>query len=62
MAVDRHKQKAIIVRVPDELGDKLREEAEARGVTVTWMANRLLTEALSRLIPADEFSLTRSVD
>lgn len=58
---DTHKHKAIIIRVPDEIGDRLKSEAEARGVTVTWMANKLIAEAIAAMRPAEEFSLTRKV-
>jgi hypothetical protein len=39
--------------------ERLRAEAEARGVSIAWMANKLLAEGLERLLPADEFRLTR---
>jgi len=56
---DRHKNKAIIIRLPDEKGERLRNEAAARGVTVTWMANKLLDEALDHLRPVEDSFLTK---
>jgi predicted DNA-binding protein len=56
---DHHKHKAIIIRLPDDRGERLRAEAAARGVTVTWMANKLIEEALDHLRPVTESFLTR---
>lgn len=50
---------ALNVRIPEDLGQRLRTEADARGVTVTWMVKRLLSEGLERIEPASDFRLTR---
>jgi hypothetical protein len=48
---------AVHVRVV--IVERLRAEAEARGVSIAWMTNKLLAEGLERLLPATEFRLTR---
>ncbi len=44
------------------LSERLRFEAEERDVDVRWFISRLLTEGLTRLIPPEEFRLTRAVE
>lgn len=46
------------IRFAPELHERLLAEAEARDLSVNWLVNRLLTEALARLRSADEFRLT----
>lgn len=52
-------RKGIHVRLPDEIRDRVTDEAEARGVSASWFIERLVIEGLQRLIPASEFTLTR---
>ncbi len=51
---DRH-----IVHVSGVVHERLEVEADARGVSMSWLANKLLTESLELLIPAAELKLTR---
>lgn len=46
-------------RFPTELGERLQTEAEARGVPMNWLVEKLLGEGLDNLRPASEFTLTR---
>lgn len=50
---------ASAVHLRPEIVAQLRTEAQARGVSIAWMANKLLAEGLDRLLPAGEFRLTR---
>jgi predicted HicB family RNase H-like nuclease len=56
---DRHKTGALCIRLPRDLDDRLRAEADARGVSITWLVTTLLRQTVERLIPADEWKLTR---
>lgn len=47
------------VRFPPELLDQLQGEAVARDVSVNWLVNRAVVDFLERLIPVDEWKLTR---
>jgi hypothetical protein len=47
------------IRVQTPLYARLTAEATARGVSPTWLVNKLLSESLDRLAPAEAFSLTR---
>lgn len=47
------------VRFPRELADQLHEAAQARDVSVNWLVNRAVVDLLARLIPVDEWRLTR---
>ena len=50
---------ASAVHLRPEIVAQLRTEAQARGVSIAWMANKLLAEGLDCLLPAGEFRLTR---
>jgi hypothetical protein len=56
--VDKHKQKGVFIRMPDDLIKKLEEEAESRMVSKTWLASRLVIEGLRSLKPVDAPWLT----
>lgn len=47
------------VKLRPDLLERLIDAACERDVTVTWLVDRLLREAMERLVPADEFRLTR---
>lgn len=47
------------VRLAPELVDRLRDEAAARDVSVNWLVKKAIEDFLGRVIPADEFRLTR---
>lgn len=47
------------LRVPPELHERLTAEAHARRLNLNYFVTKLLEEGLDRLIPADEFTLTR---
>lgn len=49
----------INIRVSPALNDRLHAEAAARGLSINLLASALLAEGLDRLIPADEWRLTR---
>ena len=47
------------IRFSPEVKERLRAEAEARGVSVNWLVNRAVERMLRDLIPIEEWSLTR---
>ena len=49
----------IHIRLKRDLAEQLRDEAEARDVSVNWLVQRALSEFLQRLAPAEDFTLTR---
>ena len=51
---------ATAIRFPEELHDELVRAAEERDLSVNFLVVRAVQDFLPRLIPADEFSLTRS--
>lgn len=53
----RHDERRTTHIAPEVL-DRLDREAEARGVSRSWLAAKLLEEGLDRLLPASEFRLT----
>jgi predicted transcriptional regulator len=59
VSVDRHKRTTTAIRLPPELLDQLREAAEDRDLSMNFLVVRAVEDFLSRLIPADEFRLTR---
>lgn len=46
-------------RTTPALKQRLQEAADARGVGVNWLVERLLEESLERLVPVGELRLTR---
>jgi len=48
-----------ILRLRPDLRERLVREAEARGVQPGWLANKLIEESLDRLLPPEQFRLTR---
>lgn len=46
-------------RFPPDLHQRLTAAADERGVSMNWLVGKLLDEALDRLLPVGEFSLTR---
>lgn len=51
---------ATAVRFPDDLLRRLRDAAEDRDLSVNFLVIKAVEEFLDRLIPAEEFRLTRS--
>lgn len=47
------------IYLTDGLYERCYKEAEAREVKVTWLIDRLVKEGLERIVPAEEFRLTR---
>lgn len=47
------------IRFRPELHRRLTKAAEERDLSINWLVNRAVEEFLDRLIPADEFVLTR---
>jgi hypothetical protein len=52
-------RKARGIRFDPDVDDRLEREAEERMVSVNWIVNRLVREGLDRIVPLDEFKLTR---
>lgn len=48
------------MRFEPELLERLRVEADARGVSINWMVTRAVERFLSDLLPVEEIVLTRS--
>ena len=51
---------ATAIRFPEELHDQLVQAAADRDLSVNYLVVRAVEDYLPRLIPAEEFSLTRS--
>ncbi len=51
---------ATAIRFPDPLLDRLRDAAEDRDLSVNFLVVKAVEEFLDRLIPAEEFRLTRT--
>lgn len=47
------------IRLPVELHERLVRSAEERDVSTNWLMVKAISEFLDRLIPIEEFSLTR---
>lgn len=47
------------IRFPPDVLERLREEADVRGVSINWLVSRAIEEFLPRLVPVDELRLTR---
>lgn len=47
------------IRFPDELHERLKEAAEERGLSINYVVVKAVEEFLDRLIPIEEFRLTR---
>lgn len=50
---------ATAIRFPEELHNELVRAAEERDLSINYLVVRAVEDYLPRLIPADEFSLTR---
>lgn len=59
MTPDRDGQISSQIRMPAELHRRLAEAAAERGLTVNFMMVKAIEEFLPRLIPPDEWRLTR---
>jgi hypothetical protein len=55
----RKEQGHILLRLTPELKDQINREAALRGVSSTWLLRKLVEEGLERLIPLDEWKMTR---
>jgi predicted transcriptional regulator len=47
------------IRFPDALHERLKEAAEERDLSINFLVVKAVEEFLERLVPADEFRLTR---
>ncbi len=47
------------MRVSEDVHERIRSEAEARGVSMSWFAERLLIESIERLLPGQKMRLTK---
>lgn len=50
---------SISIRIPRELHEQLRAEADARMLSINWIVLRAIEDFVPRLIPVEEFRLTR---
>ena len=53
------KRTATAIRFPNDLHDQLVEAAAERDLSVNYLVTQAVKDFLPKLIPADEFSLTR---
>ncbi len=56
---DRHVRTATAIRFPEALHAQLRQAAEDRDLSINYLVVRAVEDFLPRLIPVDEFTLTR---
>lgn len=47
------------IRFPDEVHERLKSAAEERDLSINFLVVKAVEEFLGRLVPADEFRLTR---
>lgn len=47
------------IRFPEQVHDRLKEAAEQRGLSINFLVVKAVEDFLERLLPADEFRLTR---
>jgi predicted HicB family RNase H-like nuclease len=47
------------IRFPDELHERLKQAADERDVSINFLVVKAVEESLSRLLPPEEFRLTR---
>lgn len=52
-------RKEALLRLPHELHARVRAAAEERDVSINWLVVKAVEDFLPRLIPVDEFRLTR---
>jgi len=48
------------IRFPDELHERLKVAAEERDLSINFLVVKAVEDFLERLLPADEFRLTRA--
>jgi predicted transcriptional regulator len=48
------------IRFPDALHERLKEAAEQRDLSINFLVVKAVEDFLDRLVPADEFRLTRA--
>lgn len=60
MPGERKRPTATAVRLRPDLHEQIVKAAAEREVSVNWMVNRAIEDFLPRLIPIEEFTLTRS--
>lgn len=56
---DRHLKTVTAVRLKPETMQRLRDEAHARDLPMSYLVEKAVTRFLDNLIPADEWKLTR---
>lgn len=49
------------IRFPDELHEQLKQAAEDRELSINFLVVKAVEDFLPRLIPVEDFTLTRSV-
>jgi predicted transcriptional regulator len=52
-------RKGTAIRFPSDIHERLQIEADARDVSINWLVNRAVADYLPRLIPVDEWKLTK---
>lgn len=57
---DRKPRTATAIRFPEELHERLRQAAESYGLPLNFLVVKAMEDFLDRMIPPDEFRLTRS--
>jgi predicted transcriptional regulator len=54
------KRTTTAIRFPDELHERLKDAAEERDLSINFLVVKAVEEFLERLLPANEFRLTRA--
>lgn len=49
----------VSIRLPEDVHERLRVAAEERDLSMNYLAHRAIVQFLDRLIPVDEWKLTR---
>lgn len=57
---DRKQRTTTAIRFPEQLHDQLKAAAEERDLSINFLVVKAVEDFLERLVPADEFRLTRT--
>lgn len=58
----QHRPGRLCVRLPALLHEQLREAAEERDVSMTWLITKAVQDLLEHLLPVEEIRWTRDAD
>jgi hypothetical protein len=57
---ERKQRTTTAIRFPEQLHEQLKQAADARDLSINFLVVKAVEDFLERLVPADEFRLTRA--